>query len=107
MGDALLANEAALGSKDGMVIAKCMAQKRTCPMDVSCRIIKAEMLRIGNSKFIIDGFPRTVSMGYPMVHDQAFHLETALGKVIKVIELQCSRAKKVERCGDAEVVEAS
>ena len=103
----LAEREAELGSADGKVIAKCLANKRTCPMDVSCRVVKAEMLRVGGNKFLLDGFPRMVSMGYPMVHDQAFYLEENLGRVTQVISLDCTKAKKVERCGDADAVNLS
>lgn len=97
----LLDNEASMGSEDGKVIAKCIRLKRTVPNDVVARVAHVQMRSAGSGKkFLISGYPRTISAGFPMHHDQAFYLEENIGVVEHVIKLTASVNVRNERAGE-------
>jgi adenylate kinase family enzyme len=95
----LLQQEAAAGSARGAVVAAAFAAKRTVPADVAVDVIRAAMASSTASRFLLDGFPRVVSAGFPHVHDQVFELEARVGPVKGCIVLEASWDARVARTG--------
>jgi adenylate kinase family enzyme/nucleoside diphosphate kinase len=87
--------EAQTQSKDGAIIARCRAQNRTVPTDVTLRLVRKAILHLGNNRFLIDGFPQQVSAGYPMAHDQVFAIEDTIAPL--AFGLHCSASVSTQR----------
>jgi len=102
----LLRAEAASGSEAGAAIARCFKMQRTVPHDILLPLVLRESRRLGRSDIVLDGYPRLVSWSYPLIHDQAFALD-GVAYVERVIVLKASKADKLKRCGNADVVETS
>lgn len=94
---ALLREEAAAGSALSAVIAEAMEAKRTVPTEAVVALLRRAVLRSGASRFIVDGFPRVVSAGFPSVHDQVFALEAALGPIKGCVGLVASESVRASR----------
>merc|ERR1712100_69857 len=70
---------------------------RTVPTKISINLIKNAIAASGKSKFLLEGYPRLVSAGYPGVHDQMFDIEDELGEVQCVLHCTSSLEKQLER----------
>jgi adenylate kinase len=95
----LLEEEAASGSEDGAAIAAAFAAKRTAPLPATLRVIRSAMAHSPAQRFLLDGFPRVVSAGFPGVHDQVFALEAEVGPVKGCICLEADEATRLTRTG--------
>lgn len=96
---ALLREEAGAGSALSAVITEAMEAKRTVPTEAVVALLRRAVLRSGASRFIVDGFPRVVSAGFPSVHDQVFALEAALGPIKGCVGLVASESVRATRLG--------
>jgi adenylate kinase len=95
----LLENEVRSGSAAGKEAASFMAAHSPVPTDLALDILSRAMARTTAVNFLIDGFPRTVTAGFPGAHDQVFALEARIGAVKGAIFLDASPAKRIERVG--------
>lgn len=95
----LLDAEVASGSATGKVIEACLASKRTVPIDSVIEVIRRAMARSPSSRFLLDGYPRLTSGGFPGVHDQVFALESRVGAIKGAIHLDCDYDMRVARTG--------
>jgi adenylate kinase family enzyme len=95
----ILEAEVASASADGAVIKAAMDASRTVPTDVTISAIKRAIAATSAPRFLIDGFPRLVSAGFPGVHDQVFALEAGVGAVKGCIALDCEPDMRVARSG--------
>jgi len=93
----LLRAEASTGSALGVTIATALEAKRTVPIDATLKVIKDAIARSPAKKFLIDGFPRIVSDGFPSVQDQVFAFEEFIGPIRSVVVLEASVAARVAR----------
>ncbi len=66
----LLREEAASGSAIGNVIAAALDAKRTVPLPATLAVIRKAIADSPARRFLLDGYPRVVSDGYPTVQDQ-------------------------------------
>lgn len=83
----------------GDTIRDAIRNKRTVPIELTINIIKRAILESGNSRFILDGFPRVVSAGYPLAHDQVVALEESIAPVKAVLHLDATEETRVVRSG--------
>jgi adenylate kinase family enzyme len=83
----LYAEEIEKGTAAGRVVLAAQTNHRTIPALVTVSIIASKMRACVGSKFIIEGFPRAKSIGFPMCHDQIFELEATIGTVHNVLFL--------------------
>ena len=97
---AIFAAEIAKGTPAGRALATAIAQRRTVPAAVAVALLSAKMQSCIGSKFIVEGFPRAISMGFPMVHDQVFELEAKVGNVHNVLLLDNDVTAGVAFSGD-------
>jgi adenylate kinase family enzyme len=95
----LLQAEMESGSALAPVIAGAMAMRRAVPLEAVLEVLHRAVRRSVASRFILDGFPRAVSLGFPSVHDQVFALEARIGPIRGCIGLVASEAVRVERAG--------
>lgn len=80
-------------------IAEALASKRTLAPAIAVAVIHKAVLRSHCSRILIDGYPRTVSVGFPSVHDQVFALEARVGTVKGCVSLSAELPTLVERAG--------
>ena len=73
----LLVKEAARGTKQGAAIEEALKKQQRVDTGIIISLIARAMSRSGNSKFLIDGFPRD--------RDQAFAFEKQIGKCSSVL----------------------
>jgi len=95
----LLRREMALGSADGVAIARAFRLGRTAPVDAVLRVLKKAIAGSRSRRFLLDGFPRVVSDGFPGVHDQLFALEERVGPVKAVVCLSAGVEERRKRIG--------
>jgi adenylate kinase family enzyme len=93
----LLKAEVASGSAAGAAIGAALAARRTAPLDATLEVIHRAITASTASRFLLDGFPRLVSAGYPAVHDQVFALEARVGPVKGCIALEAAWDARVVR----------
>lgn len=70
--DALIAAESASGEEPalGAPLAAALAARRSAPVEAVCGVLAKAMAGSAASKFLLVGYPRVISVGYPSVHDQ-------------------------------------
>ena len=95
----LLDAEVASGSATGAVIAAALKAKRSVPSEAVIDVLRRAMAGSPAPRFILDGFPRLTSDGFPGVHDQIFALEASVGAVKGAIHLDCDFDMRVARAG--------
>jgi len=95
----LLEEEAKSGSAAGKSVADALKAQRTVPIDATLSVIARAMASSPASRFLIDGFPRIVSAGYPGVHDQVFALEARIGAVKGAVHLDAAYDMRLARSG--------
>lgn len=77
----LLEDEASTGSAAGQKIATYLKHGRTVPTELTLPLIREFILSARTSKFLLDGYPRLVSSGYPMAHDQVYDIEDTIAPI--------------------------
>jgi len=77
----LLADEASTGSASGQRIATYLKHGRTVPTELTLPLIREFILSARTSKFLLDGYPRLMSAGYPMAHDQVYDIEDTIAPI--------------------------
>jgi adenylate kinase len=99
--EALLAAETRReGSAAGKAIAAAAAARRTPPMDATLGVVAAAMAAArGAQRFILDGFPRVVSAGFPAAHDQVMAAEERLGAIKGALVVNASLEVRAARLG--------
>jgi adenylate kinase len=103
----ILDAEAAKDTADGEIIRSAIREKRTVPVKYTISAIKNAILAANNDKFIIDGYPRVVSDGYPLVHDQVAAFESSIGHISLMVNLEASKESRAARSSDAKAAEES
>ena len=93
----LLDAEVASGSALGESIAAALAAKRSVPTEAVVTLVRRAMLGSPATRFLLDGFPRLTSAGFPGVHDQVFALEASVGAVKGAVLLDCDFDMRVAR----------
>ena len=93
----LLDAEVASGSALGRQIAAALEAKRTVPTEAVLTLVRRAMLGSPATRFLLDGFPRLTSAGFPAVHDQVFALEASVGAVKGAVMLDCDWDMRVAR----------
>lgn len=81
----LLLEEAETGSNAGKIISDAVSSGRTVPVDITVDIINKVVRDAPTSNFIIEGYPRLVSAGFPGVQDQLAALDSSVGDVAQMI----------------------
>jgi len=77
----LLEDEAKTGSASGKVIGTYLKHGRTVPTELTLPLIREFILNARTSKFLLDCYPRLVSSGYPMAHDQVYDIEDTIAPI--------------------------
>ena len=77
-------------------VALALKNSRTVAMDVSISILRRALQSSLAKRFLLDGFPRLVSDGFPGVHDQAAEL-SSLGRVLGAISLDAQLEQRRQR----------
>merc|ERR1712032_1669638 len=77
----LLEDEAGTGSAAGNQIATYLKHGRTVPTELTLPLIREFILSARTSKFLLDCYPRLVSSGYPMAHDQVYDIEDTIAPI--------------------------
>jgi len=77
----LLEDKAKDGSPEGDKIRTYLQNGRTVPTALTLPLIREFILSSRTSKFLLDGYPRLVSAGYPMAHDQIYDIEDAIAPI--------------------------
>lgn len=104
----LLRREAKVESPRGRLVARAMREGRTVPADVVLQLVRRAMRDAASERFLLDGFPRVVSDGFPLVHDQVQLLRETLGPAHFLIHLDADRVHRIERANnDADAVDAA
>jgi UMP-CMP kinase len=93
----LLRAEVATGSSLGATIHTALTACRTVPIDATLAVIRNAIARSPAKKFLIDGFPRVVSDGFPSVQDQVFAFEDAVAPIRGVVVLDVSLDERTKR----------
>ena len=93
----LLRAEVETGSSLGLRIAAALEARRTVAVPDTLAVIKGAINRSAARRFLLDGYPRVVSDGYPSVQDQVFGFEEAVGPIEGVVVLEAGRAARVSR----------
>jgi adenylate kinase family enzyme len=93
----LFNEEIARGSALGRQIALAREAQRTVPLDAAIAVIKNEVIRSGCAHVLLDGFPRLVGDGFPLVHDQFAALEQQIGPIKGVVNLVVSDQVRADR----------
>ena len=81
----LLLEEADTGSAAGNVIRDAVSSGRTVPVDITVDIINKVVRDAPTNNFIIEGYPRLVSAGFPGVQDQLAALDSSVGDVAQMV----------------------
>lgn len=97
----LLRAEAQSGTAMGARIAQAMAAGVTAPLDATTAVLRAAINESSATRFLIDGFPRLVSDGFPGAHDQCYALEEDVGPVRGMVVLEASVEDRKARVGGA------
>eukprot|EP01138_Halocafeteria_seosinensis_P007411 gb/GECG01007576.1/.p1 GENE.gb/GECG01007576.1/~~gb/GECG01007576.1/.p1 ORF type:complete len:1604 (+),score=244.01 gb/GECG01007576.1/:1-4812(+) len=79
----LLKEEAELGSDSPYSedIKLSFETNRTAPLEATIYVINKAIQRCHAQRFILDGFPRVVSEGFPSAQDMVFALESEVGRI--------------------------
>merc|ERR1712193_53016 len=77
----LLEDKAKDGSPEGDKIRTYLQNGRTVPTALTLPLIREFILSSRTSKFLLDGYPRLVSAGYPMAHDQVYDIEDKIAPI--------------------------
>jgi len=93
----LLEAEAAHDTPRGRALRRALAMRRTSPLDETVQVIKQAISRSRAARFILDGFPRLTSEGFPAVHDQVFALDDAVGPIRGCVCLDAHLAQRKAR----------
>ena len=95
---ALLQEEAANADSPYAADVKlAFATKRTAPIEATIAVIRRAMAASTAKRFILDGYPRVVSVGYPRVSDQVFALEEAVGPIKGAVLLETEDSARSSR----------
>jgi len=98
--EALLAEEAARGSVDGKALGAAAKARRTPPLAPTLNVLERAIARNrATSRFVLKGFPRVISAGFPAVHDQVMVAEERLGAFKGAVVLSATLDVKVARAG--------
>ena len=98
--DALYAAEITTGSAAGVALAAAQSARRTPPLSASVAVLKKAMTAApAVPRFIICGFPRLYSQGFPAVHDQVVAAEEQLGAFKGAVVVSCSLDARAARLG--------
>jgi adenylate kinase len=98
--EALVREEVASGSPGGLQLAAAAAARRTPPMGPLLAVLERAMLaNPAAQRFLLDGYPRLVSAGFPGVHDQVMAAEERLGAFKGAIVLSASLEARLARAG--------
>jgi adenylate kinase len=98
--EALLAAEAASGSSHGKALAAAAAARRTPPIAPVLAVLERAMqANPAAQRFLLDGYPRLVSAGFPGVHDQVMAAEERLGAFKGAVVLSASFEARAARAG--------
>jgi adenylate kinase len=84
----LLLAEAESGSANGKIISESIAAGRTVPIDITVGLINNVVKAAPTTNFVIEGFPRLVSAGFPGVQDQLALLQSDVGDVAQLISME-------------------
>jgi adenylate kinase len=88
------------GSAPGKAIAAAAAARRTPPLEATLAVIAAAMAAAaGVQRFILDGFPRVVSAGFPAAHDQVMAAEERLGAIKGALVVNATLEARAARLG--------
>ena len=79
------------------------ATNRTAPLDATIHVIRNAVQRSHAQRFILDGFPRVVSQGYPSVQDMVFAVESELGRIRGAVVLDVPFEERKKRLGVAQI----
>jgi adenylate kinase len=93
----LLEEEAARDTPRAAAVRRALGMHRTCPLDATVQVLREAMARSTATRFILDGFPRLTSEGFPSVHDQVFALEESVGPVRGCVCLDAHLAQRKAR----------
>lgn len=93
----ILQEASEIDDEQGMVIRECFMKRKTVPTVITLSILRKAILRSEFHKFIIDGYPRTVSDGTPTVHEQVEALEKEIGKINIVFSFSADKTKRQTR----------
>jgi adenylate kinase family enzyme len=98
---ALLAAEAARGTPDGRAIGAALGARRTPPLGPTLGVLERAMAACASAtpRFILDGFPRVISAGFPGVHDQVMAAEERLGAFKGAVVLSAALDTRIARAG--------
>lgn len=91
-GDLLRAEQVRKGSKYGELIAKCIKEGTIVPQEVTIELLKnaiKEKYQNGQTKFLVDGFPRKM--------DQALTFEETIAKSALTIFFECPEQVMLQR----------
>lgn len=86
-----------IDNERGRVISECFKKKQTVPTVITLEVLHEAILRSQSNKFVIDGYPRTVSDGTPTVHEQVESLEKDIGKIKVVLSFMGNTDKRQTR----------
>jgi adenylate kinase len=100
----LLAQEASHGTERGKALKQAIDKHRTAPVKETVEVIREAIAKSRAHRFILDGFPRLVSEGFPSVHDQVFALEEGIGPVRGCVCLDAHVAQRKARIQGAPTV---
>merc|ERR1711871_647033 len=81
----LLLEEAESGSDIGKLISDAISSGRTVPVDITVDIINKVVRDAPTNNFILEGYPRLVSAGFPGVQDQLAALDSSVGDVAQMV----------------------
>lgn len=96
----LYALEESTDSVAGKALGAARLAGRTPPLDASLTVIKKAVDALGSTpRFILDGFPRLVSQGFPGVHDQIIAAEERLGSFKGAVVVTASLESRCVRAG--------
>jgi UMP-CMP kinase len=76
-------------SQYGEIISNCMKDGLLVPLEITINLLKNELEKSINTKFLVDGFPREL--------DQAKEFESLIGEPSHVLYFSCSEEVMLER----------
>lgn len=90
----LLQAEAQKPTELGREVNRALQLKQTVSLSAAIQVLKEAIRKSRCNRFLLDGFPRVVSDGFPAIHDQVLGLQEGLGEIHGVI---CLDAKLEQR----------